>query len=172
MLTWLKAKTKSKDLWSSEDAMQWRLIRTGNRISASYPDQSSYRVAKDSKIISMSKIFISHASEDKEDIALPLAELLRQRGLSVWLDQWELTIGDSLRRSIEEALSQASFGVVIVSPAYLRKLWPSRELDGLFSLETPGRKLILPVLHNIRQDELTKQLPMLSDRLSCSTDRG
>ena len=120
----------------------------------------------------MSKIFISHASEDKEAVAAPLAELLTQRGLSVWLDQWELTLGDSLRRSIEEALSQASFGVVILSPAYLRKLWPIRELDGLFSMETVDRKLILPVLHNIRHDEITRRWPMLSDRLSCSTDRG
>jgi hypothetical protein len=120
----------------------------------------------------MSKIFISHASEDKEAVAAPLAELLTQRGLTVWLDQWELTLGDSLRRSIEQALSQTSFGVVILSPEYLRKLWPMRELDGLFSMETPDRKLILPVLHNLRHDELTRRWPMLSDRLSCSTDRG
>jgi hypothetical protein len=118
------------------------------------------------------RIFISHASEDKEAVAAPLADLLVQRGLSVWLDQWELTLGDSLRRSIEGALSEASFGIVILSPEYLRKLWPMRELDGLFSMETIDRKLILPVLHNIRHDEITRRWPMLSDRLSCSTDRG
>lgn len=120
----------------------------------------------------MSKIFISHASEDKEEVALPLAELLMRRGLDVWLDQWELTVGDGLRRSIEQALSQASFGVVILSPAYLRKRWPLRELDGLFSMETGEGKLILPVLHNIHHDEIRLRWPMLSDRLSCSTDRG
>jgi TIR domain len=120
----------------------------------------------------MSKIFISHASEDKEEVALPLAELLKRRGLDVWLDQWELALGDGLRRSIEQALSQASFGVVILSPAYFRRLWPMRELDGLFSMETLERKLILPVLHNIRHDEIGRHWPMLSDRLSCSTDRG
>jgi TIR domain len=120
----------------------------------------------------MSKIFISHASEDKEEVALPLAELLKRRGLDVWLDQWELALGDGLRRSIENALSQASFGVVILSPAYSRKVWPMRELDGLFSMETLERKLILPVLHNMRHDEIRRHWPMLSDRLSCSTDRG
>jgi hypothetical protein len=120
----------------------------------------------------MPKIFISHASEDKETVAMPLAERLRQRGLDVWLDQWELTGGDSLRRSIEKALSRASFGIVIVSPAYMRKMWPNRELDGLFALETMDRKMILPVLHNIRHDELMREWPMFGDRLSCSTDRG
>lgn len=48
-----------------------------------------------------------------------------------------------------------------------------RETDGLFSMGATRRKLILPVLHNIRHDELvTKHWPMLSDRLNCSTDRG
>jgi hypothetical protein len=47
-----------------------------------------------------------------------------------------------------------------------------RELDGLFSMETVERKLILPVLHNILHEEITNRWPMLSDRLSCSTDRG
>jgi len=120
----------------------------------------------------MATIFISHASEDKEAVATPLAELLKRRGLDVWLDQWELTLGDSLRGTIERAISQAAFGVVIVSPAYMRKLWPNRELDGLFGLETQERKLILPILHNVRHDELARNWPMLSGRLSCSTDRG
>ena len=120
----------------------------------------------------MSKIFISHASEDKEAVAVPLAERLKERRLDVWLDQWELALGDGLRSSIETALSQAPFGIVILSPSYMSKKWPNRELDGLFSLETKDRKVILPVLHNIRLDELTQNLPMMSDRICVSTDKG
>lgn len=120
----------------------------------------------------MAKIFISHASDDQETVAVPLADRLRQRGLEVWLDQWELTVGDRLRETVENALSKASFGVVIVSPAYMRKLWATRELDGLFRRETFDRKLILPILHNLSQDEVSQRWPMLGDRLSCSTDRG
>ena len=46
-------------------------------------------------------IFISHASEDKDDLVRPLAEQLRPRGLRVWFDETELKLGDSLRRSID-----------------------------------------------------------------------
>ena len=120
----------------------------------------------------MPKIFISHASEDKDAVALPLAELLKERGLQVWLDSWELTLGDGLRHAIETALSEADFGVIVISPAYLKKRWPLLELDGFFSREAPDRKLILPILHNIRQDELRGTLPILSNRLSKSTDDG
>lgn len=121
----------------------------------------------------VSKVFMSHASEDKQEVALPLAELLMQRNLSVWLDQWELALGDSLRQSVEKAISRAAFGIVVLSPDYLRKAWPIRELDGLFSMETAAnRRLILPIRHNLHHDEIIRRWPMLSDRLSCSTDRG
>src|SRR4051794_2220000 len=120
----------------------------------------------------MSKVFLSHASEDKASVAMPLAECLRHRGIDTWLDEWELTIGDSLRGTIEQAISKASFGIVIVSPTYMRKTWSVRELDGLFARETAGRKLILPVLHNIHPDQIRSVWPMLADRVNCSTDRG
>jgi histidyl-tRNA synthetase len=60
-------------------------------------------------------VFISHASEDKESVAIPLADALRRAGLKVWLDKSELTIGDSLRASIDARLSESRFGVVIIS---------------------------------------------------------
>ena len=46
-------------------------------------------------------LFISHASEDKDSIVRPLAQLLSDSGLRVWLDETEIKLGDSLRRSIE-----------------------------------------------------------------------
>ena len=40
-------------------------------------------------------VFISHASEDKDEIARPLADELIRRGLKVWFDEYELVLGDS-----------------------------------------------------------------------------
>jgi hypothetical protein len=42
------------------------------------------------------KVFISHASEDKERFVIRFAETLRCAGIEAWLDQWELRPGDSL----------------------------------------------------------------------------
>lgn len=49
-------------------------------------------------------LFISHASEDKDHVARPLAKHLQDLGLRVWLDEFELTLGDSLRRKIDHGL--------------------------------------------------------------------
>ena len=116
-------------------------------------------------------VFISHASEDKAEIARPLAESLKQRGLSVWFDEYQLTLGDRLRRKIEEGLRVSRYGVAILSDNFFRKKWPQEELDGLFSLETTSKK-ILPVWHRLSAADIAHYAPLLADRLAVSTDIG
>jgi hypothetical protein len=116
--------------------------------------------------------FISHASEDKETVAIPLAAALRRAGVRVWLDRFELRVGDSLREKIDEGLAESRFGIVILSPSFLAKGWPKRELNGLFALEESGRKVILPVWHKITKSALANQSPILADRLAAETSRG
>jgi|GEM_PF-2828679 len=117
-------------------------------------------------------LFISHASEDKEDTVLPLAALLREHGLTVWIDNAALKLGDSLRRSIDMGLTNCRFGVVVLSPNFLSKEWPQRELDALLACEDGSRKFILPVLHNLSHDELKTRAPLIADRLAASTKNG
>jgi hypothetical protein len=116
--------------------------------------------------------FISHASEDKDSVALPLAGALRNAGVHVWLDRFELRVGDSLREKIDEGLAESRFGIVILSPNFLAKGWPKRELNGLFALEESGHKVILPVWHNITKSVLAEHSPILADRLAADTSRG
>ena len=116
-------------------------------------------------------IFISHASEDKDEIARPLAQALLGRGVSVWFDEYELTLGDRLRQKIEEGLKSSRFGVVIMSHNFFAKRWPQLELDGLFALETDSKR-ILPVWHGIGGEDLRRYAPILSERLAVSTAEG
>lgn len=85
-------------------------------------------------------VFICHASEDKDDVARPLAEALKAAGLDVWFDEFELRIGSSLRRNIDMGLVHSRFGVVILSPAFFEKGWSNYELDGLVTREVGGRR--------------------------------
>ena len=117
-------------------------------------------------------VFISHASEDKEKVALPLTDALRKAGLKVWLDRQELRLGDSLREKIDEGLAESRFGVVILSRSFLAKGWPKRELNGLMALEEDGRKVILPVWHEITKTELAGYSPTLADRFAANTADG
>jgi hypothetical protein len=110
-------------------------------------------------------VFISHASEDKRRVARPLADALTTLGLKVWYDETELSVGNSLRRSIDVGLANATYGVVILSPAFFQKSWPQKELDGLVSREVDGVEVILPVWYKVSQSDIRRYSPTLADKL-------
>jgi hypothetical protein len=117
-------------------------------------------------------VFISHASEDKAAVARPLADILAASGVTTWLDEAELKLGDSLRERIDDGLNHSQFGVVVLSPSFFAKHWPKSELDGLFSRETNTTKVIFPVWHQVNADLVRSYSPMLAGRLAVSTDKG
>ena len=116
-------------------------------------------------------LFICHASEDKCWVR-KLAVALQRRGWHVWYDELELTLGDSLRRRIDHGLAKSKFGIVILSNNFFRKEFPNRELDGLAAREIDGKKVILPIWHGIRRNDVEQHSPTLADRLAIPTSVG
>jgi phosphotransferase system HPr (HPr) family protein len=117
-------------------------------------------------------VFISHASEDKETFVRSLAFELGHLGLKVWYDETAIDLGDSLRRKIDEGLAASAFGVVVLSEAFFNKDWPQKELDGLAARERDGKKIILPVYHNITVEQVARRSPLLADRLATFSSKG
>ncbi len=117
-------------------------------------------------------IFISHASEDKKEIAKPLADLLIKNNLTVWYDEYSLSIGDSLTEKIEEGLSKSSLGVIILSNNFFNKKWPRKELNALSTIELINGKTILPIWHNVTFQDVVGYSPSLADKFSLNTSNG
>ena len=114
-------------------------------------------------------VFVCHASEDKDDVARPLADSLRASGLSVWYDQFSLKMGDSLRRSIDRGVAGSRFGVVILSPNFFQKQWTQYELDGLVTRAISEDQVILPIWHEVTKQQVIDYSPSLADKLARST---
>ncbi|WP_442481378.1 TIR domain-containing protein [Aeoliella sp. SH292] len=108
-------------------------------------------------------LFISHASEDKDDFVRPLAEALSAAGLKVWYDEFSLSLGDSLRKSIDHGLANSRFGLVVLSSAFFAKNWTQYELNGMVSREMEGEKVILPLWHKVTKNEVMRFSPTLVD---------
>jgi len=123
--------------------------------------------------MSLRDVFISHASEDKDAVARPLADALKARGFSVWFDEQELVVGSRLSRNIDQGLATSRYGVVILSPAFVRKPWPQRELAGLVGREIgEDKELVLPIWHNVTAEEVRAFSPALADVLAVNTAAG
>jgi len=91
-------------------------------------------------------IFISYSHENKEFVD-QLAMQLVARNVNVWLDRWELSIGDSLIDKVQEAVDGASALLVILSKASVSSEWCKKELSsGLLRELEEKRVVIMPVL--------------------------
>lgn len=111
-------------------------------------------------------VFVSHATEDKNFVT-PLVKALDRAGIRVWYDDNMLGWGDDLRSSIDRGLANSRYGIVVFSKAFLAgKHWTEHELDGLFAKEQSGRKVILPIWHNINRNDLVKYSPAFADRFA------
>lgn len=114
-------------------------------------------------------VFISHASEDKDSIVRELANALVKEGLTVWYDEFELKIGDSLRRKIDRGLANSRVGLVVLSPSFISKGWTNYELDGIVTRTVTGEQILLPIWHNITKSEVIAFSPSLADKVARST---
>ena len=111
----------------------------------------------------------SHASEDKDEVVRPLANALKNLGIKVWYDEFEMRIGDSLRRKIDKGLANSRFGIVVVSRDFIKKGWTNYELDGIITKAVSGEQIILPIWHNITKKEVIDYSPSLADKLARNT---
>lgn len=91
-------------------------------------------------------VFISYSHADKRFVDLLAAQLVRHK-VSVWIDRWELHVGDSLIDNLERAISGASALLVVLSKASVKSDWCKREINSGLIRELEERRIIvLPAL--------------------------
>jgi TIR domain len=91
-------------------------------------------------------VFISYSHQDRDFVDKLAAQLVRNR-VHLWLDRWELRVGDSLTSCIESAIGGASALLIVLSRAAVKSDWCRRELNaGLVRELEERRVVVLPVL--------------------------
>jgi hypothetical protein len=117
-------------------------------------------------------LFISHASEDKIDFVRPLAKLLKEYGLNVWYDEFELKIGSSLSASVNKGIKESKFGLIILSKSFFTKSWTNYELKSFTSLEIDNDETILPIWKDVNRKEVVEFSPYLADKVALNSAEG
>lgn len=113
-------------------------------------------------------VFLCHAWDDRGGAAKELHDLLISRGVSVWFSEKDVTLGTPLLREIDKGLAKSRVGIVLVTPALLRRLAAEgivdKELSALLA-----RDLLVPVVHNTTYEALREVSPLLGSRSGLST---
>jgi hypothetical protein len=93
------------------------------------------------------KVFVSHASEDKDRFVIRFAERLRADGVDAWLDRWEIEPGDSLvNRIFEEGIRTADVFVIVLSEHSVEKPWDREELSAAVVHRIEGACRLIPIV--------------------------
>lgn len=113
-------------------------------------------------------IFLCHAWDDRQGAAKELHDLLESNGVRVWFSEKDVGLGVPLLRAIDKGLANSKVGIVLVTPALLRRLQKESIADKELSALLAGDRLI-PVVHETTYEALRDVSPLLASRSGLST---
>ena len=125
-------------------------------------------VEKRASVPDLRDIFLCHAWDDRQGPAKELHDLLESRGVSVWFSEKDVALGTGLLREIDKGLARSRVGIVLVTPALLRRLPQEGIADKELSVLL-ARDLLVPIVHNTTYEALRDVSPMLGSRSGLST---
>jgi hypothetical protein len=113
-------------------------------------------------------VFLCHAWDDRQGAAKELHDMLESLGVSVWFSEKDVGLGTPLLRAIDKGLAKSRVGIVLVTPALLRRLpaegIADKELSALLA-----RELLVPIVHDTTYEALREVSPLLGSRSGLST---
>jgi RNA-directed DNA polymerase len=123
-------------------------------------------------VFEMYDVFICHASEDKEEVAKPLYDSLKKRGIKAFLDSETMCFGDNLSERINTALQQSKYVVAIISEESINKTWTMSEVHSTLGREiSSGKTKLLPIMLG-NSNILLDKIPLLSGKIFANYDNN
>lgn len=153
----------AKPRWSEAGSSVWY---TPEEVRALTPVRNS--VENLSKLPDLRDVFLCHAWDDRQGVAKELNDLLESRGVSVWFSEKDVGLGMPLLRTIDKGLTNSRVGIVLVTPALLRRLpaegIADKELSALLA-----RERLVPIVHETTYEALREVSPLLGSRSGLNT---
>lgn len=153
----------AKPKWSQAGSS---VFYTPEQIVTLTPIRESVEVL--AKVPDLRDVFLCHAWDDRLGAAKELHDLLESLGVKVWFSEKDVELGGLLMRSIDRGLANSRVGIVLVTPALLRRLQSESIADKELSVLLATNRLV-PIVHNTTFDALRNVSPMLASRSGLET---
>jgi TIR domain len=153
----------AKPRWSGVGSSQFY---THEEVRALTPIRET--VEKRSSLPDLRHIFLCHAWDDRQGVAKELYDLLVTREVSVWFSESDIGLGEPFLRAIDKGLAKSRIGIVLVTPALLKRLPTAGVADKELSVLL-ARDQLVPIVHNTTYDALREVSPMLASRNGLNT---
>ena len=158
-----KSSRSTKPRWSGAGSSQFY---TPEEVRALTPIRET--VEKRASLPDLRQIFLCHAWDDRQAVAKELYDLLVASGVSVWFSENDIGLGEPFLRAIDKGLAKSQVGIVLVTPALLKRLPAAGVADKELSVLL-ARDQLIPIVHNTTYDALREVSPMLASRNGLDT---
>lgn len=142
------------------------LVYTVTEVRALTPIRET--IEKRASLPDLRDVFLCHAWDDRTGAAKELNDLLESCGVKVWFSEKDVALGTPLLREIDKGLAKSRVGVVLVTPAFLRRVQgegiAEKELSALLA-----REQLVPIVHGTTYEALREVSPLLGSRTGLST---
>lgn len=155
---------KKKAKWSSAGSS---VVYTDAQIRTLAPVYEN--IVKQPQTPEKCDLFLCHAWDDRKDAAKELCDKLKSHGISVWFSENNLPLGTNMLREIDKGLVKSRAGIVLVTPAFLKRI----EAEGVADKELSAllaKDRLIPIVHNTTYDELRNVSPLLGSRSGLDTN--
>jgi hypothetical protein len=125
-------------------------------------------LASDSQQPELRDLFLCHAWDDRRGVATELNDLLDAEGVSVWFSEKDILLGQPFMREIDRGLAKSRAGLVLITPAFLKRV-DNRGVSDKELSELLSRDQLIPVVHGTTYDEVRKVSPLLGSRNGLDT---
>src|SRR5206468_4233934 len=142
------------------------VVYTPTEVLALTPVRNS--VENVTKLPDIRDVFLCHAWDDRQGAAKELHDLLASRGVQVWFSEKDVGLGVPLLRAIDKGLANSKIGIVLVTPALLRRI-PAEGISDKELSVLLARERLVPIVHNTTYDALRDVSPLLGSRTGLNT---
>jgi hypothetical protein len=153
----------SKARWSGSGST---ILYTPDEIRTLTPVRETVEIR--ATVPDLRDVFLCHAWDDRKGAAKELHDVLESCGVTVWFSEKDVALGSPLLREIDKGLVKSRVGIVLVTPAFLKRVKgegiADKELSALLA-----RNLLVPIMHNTTFEELREISPLLGSRSGLST---
>ena len=157
------SKSKRKAKWSPAGSA---VLYTPAQITTLTPVREN--ILKELKKPEKYDLFLCHAWDDRKGVAKELCGKLETLGVSVWFSEKDLGLGTTMLREIDKGLAKSRAGIVLVTPAFLKRV----ENEGVADKELSAllaKDRLVPIVHNTTYDALRDVSPLLGSRSGLDT---
>jgi len=140
---------------------------TPSQVRALTPIRKSVETRSE-QIPDLRDVFLCHAWDDRKGIAKELHDLLESHDVSVWFSEKDVGLGAPLLRAIDKGLVNSKVGVVLVTPAMLKRLQAEGVADKELSVLL-FREQLIPIVHDTTYEALRDVSVLLGSRSGLDT---